>query len=74
MKSKPGNSPSKPAASKSPSTPRYHPSTGQIISPVEGDSPYVPKGRARKASRGRPRVTIAPSSGNGPDVRITRGR
>jgi len=58
----------KPAAPK-PVSPRYHPATGQILSEVEDDQPYIPRRRAEDRRR-KPGVTIAPSTPNGPDVTV----
>jgi len=57
-----------PARPKS-SGPRYHPSTGQVLSETEGDSPYLPAKRRKKA---RAAVTIAPSTRSGRDVFVHR--
>jgi len=56
------------------STPAYHPATGQVLSEVEGDSPYVPKRRRQgtKIKTGKPTVTIAPGLRSTRDVFINR--
>jgi hypothetical protein len=67
----------KPPRSHSPTTrpefsgPHYHPATGQVLSEVEGGSPYVPK-KSRKKTKSKRRVTIAPALRSTRDVFIDR--
>ena len=53
-------------------TPRYDPATGQILSEVEGDSPYLTKETKEKQNKAKAAVTIAPTTGQGPDVLVHR--
>ncbi len=56
------------------STPAQHPATGQVLSEVEGNSPYLPKQPRQKTKiiKGKPTVTIAPGLRSTHDVFINR--
>jgi hypothetical protein len=56
------------------SAPTGHPATGQVLSEVEGGSPYHPKRPRQKTKRKKkgPAVTIAPSLRSSRDVFINR--
>lgn len=56
------------------SPPAYHPATGQVLSEVKDDSPYIPKQPRQKSKirKGRPTVTIAPGLRSTRDVFINR--
>jgi len=56
------------------STPAHHPATGQVLSEVEDDSPYLPKQPRQKTriKKGKPTVTIAPGLRSTRDVVIIR--